>query len=688
VHEILRLRRNNAKERVKQGRFFSVHGRLTEENEGRMRYEPSNRGFNGTILHVDLSTGDIWQEPLELTVAKDFVGGWGINQRLAYQYISPGIDPLSAENVIILGAGPLIGTIAPGASKFMCTTKFPLTGAIATASAGGHFGHQLKWAGYDHVVITGRAKEPVYLNIFDDEVEICDAKHLWGKSLLETTEKLWDEHGECGVVSIGQAGENRVRFSLALVDNMASLGRGGLGAVMGSKNLKAMVARGAKGVGVSDPKRFMKSIDSLFERRKRWAGREAVATLGLAALSEVLLGQMTFTKNWTETYPADEYYKRSVAPIREGKWLNRRPLACGVCFSADKDIVELTEGDYKGLVLRGERASAGSGYGIRFDIQDHGEAAKVLHTLEEYGLCMVTFNSLADFLIDICEKGIITEEETGLPLKRDFDSMMNLAKKITFREGFGNTLADGWLETINKIGRGSEKYAVIIKGLDPQIDGRMSGINAFEQVVCPRGPSGQFLAAGVYGVASADSVDRFRQLANREGVPEEAINRMLDSPLGVNTGRLARYDEDWAILFNCLGLCGRGFINRFYTPAICAEIYSAATGIELSPEELMQAAERSFNLWKTLNVREGFSRKDDVFPDIWFGTITDPWGKEAQAMDFFKTRPVSREEFEALLDDYYDERGWDIEKGIPTKEKLVELGLDDVAQDLSQRGLL
>ena len=191
--------------------------------------------------------------------------------------------------------------------------------------------------------------------------------------------------------------------------------------------------------------------------------------------------------------------------------------------------------------------------------------AKLLDILDEYGLCQLNFSTLADFLVDLRERGIITEEEVGLPLRRDFDSMVDLAKKITFREGFGDTLADGWLETIQKIGKGSDKYAVVIKGVDPQTDGRLSGINAFEQVVCPRGPSGQFLAAGIYGVASADSVDRFKQLASREGVPEEAINRMLDSPLGANTGRLARYDEDWAILFNCLGLCGRGFINRFYT---------------------------------------------------------------------------------------------------------------------------
>ena len=188
-----------------------------------MRYEALNRGFAATVLHVDLSAGEIREEALDIKLSAEYLGGWGINQRLAYQHMTPGLNPLSEHNVIILGAGPFIGTIAPGASKFMCTTKFPLTGAIATASAGGHFGHQLKWAGYDHVVITGRAKEPVYLKIFDDKVSICDAGDLWGKSILETTEKLWDDHGGCGVVAIGQAGENRVRFALALVDNMASL---------------------------------------------------------------------------------------------------------------------------------------------------------------------------------------------------------------------------------------------------------------------------------------------------------------------------------------------------------------------------------------------------------------------------------------------------------------------------------
>jgi aldehyde:ferredoxin oxidoreductase len=570
----------------------------------------------------------------------------------------------------------------------MCTTKFPLTDAVATASAGGYLGHQLKWAGYDHVTITGKAEGPVYLRIFDDDVEICDAEWLWGKGVHETTDILRAKYGQCSVYAIGQAGENLVAFALGFVDQAASLGRGGLGAVMGSKRLKAIVATGTKGLGVADPKRFMQSVDCLFERRRKWAFySEVIAQQGIAALAHLIIGQQAFTKNWTETYPEERFHQVWLSALHDGT-VKRLPLACGTCFAADKDIVELTGGEYRGLVLCGERALGGSNLGMKLGIEDYGKAAKLTSVLDDYGLCHLTFGTIADFLIDICEKGIISEDEVGLPLRRDFDSVMNLAQKITFREGFGDIVAGGWREAIEMIGRGAENHAVIIKGLDPQIDGRISNTNAFEQVVCPRGPSGQFLAAGIYGVGAADSIDRFKQLADRQGVPASAIDRMLDSPLGVNTARLAKYDEDWAVLFNCLGLCGRGFINRFYTPAICAEIYSAATGIESGPQDLLAAAERSFNLWKALNVREGFSRKDDTFPEIWFGTITDSCGKTVQARDFFKKRPVSRAEFHSLLDDYYNERGWDVERGIPTKAKLKEMGLEYVAQDLLGRGLL
>jgi len=229
-------------------------------------------GYAGTILYVDLTSGQIRKEPLDIDVARKYLGGAGVNYKLACDLIKPGEDPLSPDSPIIIGVGPLVGTIVPSAGKVQVTVKFPLPASedgrycVSTATSGSDkFGCMLKNAGYDHVVITGRAKGPVYLKIVDDDVEICDATDLWGrKDIYETTDELNDRHGSCGVFAIGRAGENLVRFSMAFCDFRRHLGRSGLGAVMGSKNLKAVVVRGTKGIKVKDSRRLMKAANGVF----------------------------------------------------------------------------------------------------------------------------------------------------------------------------------------------------------------------------------------------------------------------------------------------------------------------------------------------------------------------------------------------------------------------------------------
>jgi aldehyde:ferredoxin oxidoreductase len=210
------------------------------------------KGYAGSGLWVDLSTGNIRKEPLDLDLVRRFVGGSGFTNKLAYDLIPPGVEPLSPENFVVIGSGVLSGTLAPGCTKVMATTKLPINNAIGTPFAGG-FSHRLKYAGYDYVIITGRADRPVYLKIMDDDVSLVDASHVWGKDIFETTDLLKAENGvDCSVIAIGKAGENLVRISLAMVDKFGTLGRGGLGAVLGSKNLKAVVANGTKGIGIAD----------------------------------------------------------------------------------------------------------------------------------------------------------------------------------------------------------------------------------------------------------------------------------------------------------------------------------------------------------------------------------------------------------------------------------------------------
>ncbi|MGQ9721420.1 MAG: aldehyde ferredoxin oxidoreductase N-terminal domain-containing protein [Candidatus Jordarchaeum sp.] len=310
-------------------------------------------GYAGRILKVNLTDQEWRVDTLDLEVVRKFIGGFGVNNWIAYHLIEPETDPLSPDNPIIVGAGPLVGTMAPSTSRVMITTKLPINGAVASGSGSMGFAGMLKWAGYDHIVITGRAEKPVYLQIFDDDVEICDAAGLWGKDLYTADYELKKKyHGDCSVIAIGQAGENLVRYSFALVDKTATVGRGGLGAVMGSKNLKAMVARGTKGIRVADRKRFIETVDAMLIRMKNYPLREFFQQYSFMAAWDVIWNLYGFLHdNWSVAYPADK------ANERFGKErfneLKKRGFACPSCPIGDKDLLEVQNGEFKGFTTVG-----------------------------------------------------------------------------------------------------------------------------------------------------------------------------------------------------------------------------------------------------------------------------------------------------------------------------------------------
>jgi aldehyde:ferredoxin oxidoreductase len=327
--------------------------------------------------------------------------------------------------------------------------------------------------------------------------------------------------------------------------------------------------------------------------------------------------------------------------------------------------------------------------GTRLGITRYPEAVKLTELLDRYGICFQTFNNLADFVIDLYERGIITEKETrGLALRRDFDTARTLIGQIMRREGFGDILAGGWLDTLRNISSDSERYAVIIKGDSLIFDPRMSGLGTMEleQVISPGGPADASIAGSPTYMAG-QPLDQFKRQTERIVPSKEAFDRIFDSPLGFNVGRLTRYAEDFNSILACLGICSRAAIARLYNLDNLAELYSAATGIESSPQQLLHCTERTWNLHKAISVREGFSRKDDTFPDQWFLPMkTD--GDDLLLTDYYKTKILTKEDLSQFLDDYYEERGWEIAKGIPTQEKLIELGLDEVAKDLAESGYI
>ncbi|NIS70352.1 MAG: hypothetical protein GTO12_15840 [Proteobacteria bacterium] len=639
------------------------------------------KGYAGWGLWVNLSTGAMRKEPLDPGLVRRFVGGSGFTNKLAYDLINPEVDPLSPENVVIIGSGALSGTLAPGSTKVMATTKLPINNAIGTPFGGG-FSHLLKCAGYDYVVITGRADRPVYLKIMDDNVRLVDAGDVWGKDTFKTTDLLRAKHGaDSSVVAIGQAGENLVRISFALVDKFGTLGRGGLGAVFGSKNLKALVVNGTKGVGIADAEGFVEVARLVRQKMLNYPFRKEWLKLGPAIGIMVFDKLMATGKNWSELLDKDQpaWLPELLKIFESGHTCPTCPLNC-------RASVRLEEGEYAGLKAPTSEILHSTVF-ERYDTCDLNRSVKYLDLCNRYGLDVLSTIALIDYAIDLYQGGIITREDAdGQELNWDCTTARNLLEKICRREGIGDTLADGLTCSSKRFGSLAAERVVAIKGLEPWVDPR-AHLSGWELTSCVN-PRGSYVAAGITpafspGRTSAQIARYCRKLLVREN----AINRICYSDTEFNLARLIKYAEDWYSVYSCLGICVRQPVMLSYNPQTGTSLYTSATGIDMTPEELHKTGERAWNILKAANVREGFTRKDDRFPDKFFEPLI-AGAKEIRLMDYNRNKELTRDDVEKMFDDYYDERGWDIEKGIPTRQKLEDLDLKDVATDLEGRGLI
>jgi len=610
-------------------------------------------GYTENILNIDLTAQKTTITKLDRNLIRDYIGGLGINIKLAYDLIKPKIDPLSPENPIIIGTGPLVGTIIPSTSRSFITTKMPMNNVIGWAGGSMRFGFMLKNAGYDHIIITGKSESPVYLKIFNDDISIEDASNLWGMDTNQVTDELWKLNGNCGIISIGQSGENLVRFSIALIDKISTIGRGGVGAVMGSKNLKAIITYGTQGIKVADTKRVMKLYKQLYTRIKKYPLREEWVKFGLIKTAPLI--------------PKDLYLEH----------LKKARIACPSCPIADKDVINLKEGKFSGLISF-QSSVINAFLLLTMGTGSHEENVKSFDLINRYGLDAITITALYPLVRNLYKRGMITTEDTeGHELKKDNDSLLKFLKLITFRKGIGDILADGFDKLIERYGMDAVKKFPLVKAQNLILDPKMLNLGTmeFEQFVNPRGAHDAAGGSPTY-FAPGRKLEEFRTHFDRMGIPKDAMDRIFEPPIkkmGINVGRLTKYSESWFTALGSLGICARAQINRFYSAKLCAELYSAVTGIEKSRDELMIAAERSWNVLRMANIREGFSRNDDEIPQRLL----------KKRIRYYHGNVLITEELaKKLLDDYYDERGWDRETGIPTKEKLLELGLQKIANFL------
>ncbi|MCW4048078.1 MAG: aldehyde ferredoxin oxidoreductase family protein [Candidatus Bathyarchaeota archaeon] len=609
--------------------------------------------YAGKILRVDLTTGKVSTEPLSEKMAKDYVGGIGLGIRLLMDNSKPGTDPFSPDNPLIFATGPLSGTMGPTAGNgYAVVSKSPATGGVGEAKAHGFFGPDLKRAGYDAVIITGKADKLSYLWIDDDKVELRNAEQFRGKSPYETDMAIREELGDyyVRVSAIGEAGEKLCRIACIINDEFRAIGRTGMGAVMGSKNLKAVAVRGTKDVNVANLDGFKEFVKMIHERMKGPATKK-YKTLGTPENVLVLNSLSALaTRNFTNA-------QFEGAEKVSGEYLNehyvKKIVGCATCGMRCDHIAVVPEGPYQGATSRLEFECLWS-MGPLCGIDRLDAIIEAMKIVNEYGMDGISIGVVVAFAMDCYEHGVITKEQTdGIDLRfGNAEALIALIHKIGKREGWlGNTLAEGVARAAEIIGGDAYKYACHIKGLElPGYDLRTLKTAALGFSVSFRGAC--HLRNGAYSPDVKGKVNRFKIEKGRGKMiaDEGNVYNIIDSLIVCKFSRGTYYD-------------GIKDLANYYT---------LATGIPVTPEELTKSGERIENLARLFNIREGKgTRKYDCLP---YKIENCPVPDEGPA----KGAVVSEEEFQIGLDDYYAVRGWNA-NGVPTVEKLNELGLGDLA---------
>jgi aldehyde:ferredoxin oxidoreductase len=438
---------------------------------------------------------------------------------------------------------------------------------------------------------------------------------------------------------------------------------------MGSKLLKAIVVKGTQSIRIANSKLFNNLYQKQIRRIKNYPHRKSWIDLGMLRGLPVNMTLYAKGEKVKARQSNDKFYLKN---------LKKKRLACPSCPMGDKDILEIKDGEFEGLINYTTSVVNPLMMLIVDGIDTTYQAVKIFDLTNRYGLDSLTIASLFDYLSNMYEKGILTKDDIGFEWNRDYRTLIKLIDIIVQREGFGEILANGWKE-LAKINKKLEEEMLTVKGLDIIFEPRLFrlGTMEFEQVVNPKGSHVASGGSPTY-VGAANNIKKFKTHFKRMGVPDSAMNGIYSPPredMGVNIGRLTRYSEDWYTLLTSLGLCVRAQMNRFWSLELVNEFYNAVTGFELKPEDLMKAAERTWNLLKMINAKEGFSREDDKFPKNWFKPLK--FGNNIiELRDFFGTTIITDDIANQLLDDYYDERGWNTNNGLPSQNKLKELDLE------------
>lgn len=607
-------------------------------------------GYTGKVLRVDLTSEKIATEPINREWAKRFIGGKGLGARYLFEELKPGVDPLSSDNVLMIWTGPLVGTMVPLTSRYVVITKSPQTGTFLDSYAGGYFGPELKYAGFDGVIIKGKASKPVYLWIKDGKPEIRDAKNLWGKDNFKTEALIRKETGEshARVASTGPAGEKLSLIAGVTSDLTRNAGRGGGGAVFGSKNLKAIACRGTMGVEVPNIDEFVKmSKEMLLKDVVENPDHAGSITDGTPIIVDMSQNAAILpTRDWS----SGEF--EGSAEINSDAIKTRvlvRRKACMGCGLACGSWSKARKGMFKGASTEGPEYETIGLSGSNCGIKSIEAIVKFAEECDKLGLDTMSAGSVTAFAMDLYERKILTKKDTGgLDLKfGNEEAFAKMPAMIASREHIGDALADGSKRAARKIGKGAEKLVIESKGSEyPAYD--------------PRGSIGMALA-----YATSDrGADHNRAWPVAQDAYGSGDPWNPDGKAAICVEDNTRTSVKWSFIF-----CD------FYAVSFknMAKYYTAVTGAPADEESLRSIGKRVWNLTRAFNAREGFTRKDDNLPER--------MEKEPLQSGKTKGKAVPRADFEKMLSEYYKLWNWD-DQGRPTKQTLQEAGLGDIVGKL------
>jgi len=620
------------------------------------------KGYRGKVIVVDLSSQSFIIKPTDQHLIENFLGGRGWAIKYLYDNLKPNIDPLSEDNILVISLGPLTGTLAPSTARYTIASKSPLTGGIGYANSGGHFAPELAYAGYDAIFVHGKSKKPVFLYIEDETIEIRDASHLWGKDTWETDAFLKQELSEdFQVLCIGQGGENLVKYASIMNNLSRAAARTGVGTVMGSKNLKAIAVKGTGGVEVDNPQKFNDFIDETLKKIYEDPAYPSLSYYGTPFLVDLayISGGLATRNNQSGIF--DQYENISAETFDE---LYRiKSESCFACPIHCGKYSRVETGKYAGTKGGSPEFETIVCFGSKCGIGDLGAIIKANELANRYGLDTISLGDTIAFAMEAFEKGALSLNDTdGIELVwGNDDALIELIRKVAYREGFGNELAEGTKRLSEKISGGSEEYALHIKGMEP--------------------PAYDVRTAKAFGLGWATATrgaDHLAALPNFELLgyePEKGLEwfgseKAVDPYSPEGKPRMVVWHENFGAIVDSAEMCKYTCFSAYAVrPEDMAIFLTYATGWKISSEELLLIGERIYNLERLFNLREGKGKNEDTLPNRF---INEPLSEGPAKGQFV--------ELDEMLPKYYELRGWDSETGLPKKSLLKKLGLLESAE--------